>query len=325
MTITFLAPDGVAVTAQQERQAKAALFNGGAGRPLGGRSGLRVDTSSTVLVATTTTWTLKPCSAMIDPGASTHQGMYGWATDADVTGAVTAADATYDRKDIVYIQINDSSAGDGSGALTAPVGYLAGTPSATPVAPSLPARSFLLGTITVPKVGAGSPTVAVNPARFVAAGGILPVYSSAERDALTKYDGLAVRRMDLSRRPVETWDGSAWSLGDYYETSATVTSFSTGWSATAGYAPKVYRQGNRVFLEGAVTLGSGADWSSILTIPAGFRPSANAFLGANVSSTGAAAVELTIGSTGVIGSPDTYRTGSLASGNVLPVKGSWPV
>lgn len=210
MTITFLAPDGVAITAQQERQAQSAQYGGGAARPLGGRSGLRVDTSSTVLVATPTQWTLKPCSAMIDPGATFHQGMYGWATDADVTGAVTAADATYTRKDIVYVQVNDSSAGDGSGATTAPVLYLEGTPSATPVAPTLPARSFLLGTITVPQTGGGSPTVAVNPARFVTAGGILPVYSAAERDALNKHDGLTIRRMDLTGRPTETWNGADW-------------------------------------------------------------------------------------------------------------------
>jgi len=147
---------------------------------------------------------------MIDPGASTHQGMYGWSSDSNVTGSVTAADATYDRKDIVYIQVNDSSAGDGSGALSAPVLYLAGTASATPTAPSLPARSFLVGTITVPKAGGGSPTVLLNPAVYVAAGAPLPVFSQAERDALSKYDGLTVRRMDLIGRPTETWDGADW-------------------------------------------------------------------------------------------------------------------
>jgi len=210
MTIVYLQPDGVAIAAQAERQGSAAFHGGGAGRPLGGRSGFRVDTASTILTATSTTWTLVPCSAMLDPGASTHQGMYGWSTDANVTGSVTAADATYARKDIVYIQVNDSSAGDGSGATTAPVLYLAGTPSASPVAPTLPARSFLVGTITVPQSGGGSPTVVLNPARYVAAGGIQPVYSLAERDALTKYDMLAVRRGDIAERPIEVWDGATW-------------------------------------------------------------------------------------------------------------------
>jgi hypothetical protein len=213
MTIVFLQPDGVATTAQGERQARAALHGGGANRPLGGRSGFRVDTASNILTATSTTWTLVPCSAMLDPGHATHQGMYGWSTDANVTGAVTAADATYTRKDIVYIQINDSSAGDGSGATTAPVVYLAGTPSASPVAPTLPARSFLVGTITVPQSGGGSPTVVLNTARYATAGAPLPVYSQAERDALAAYDGLIVQRRDLTGRPLETYNGTAWGPG----------------------------------------------------------------------------------------------------------------
>lgn len=215
MTITLLAPDGVPITAQQERQAKASLNGGGFGRPLGGRSGLRVDTSSTVLVATTTTWTLKPCAAELDPGATFHQGMYGWASDSDVTGPITAADATYARKDIVYIQVNDSTAGDGSGATSAPVLYLAGTPSATPVAPDLPARSFLIGTINVPQAGGGSPTVTLNPARFVAAGGILPVSSAADRPT-SPYIGQQVCRLDRDGF-IQTYTGQNTSSGWEYK------------------------------------------------------------------------------------------------------------
>lgn len=211
MTITFTQPDGVPITAQGERQASAALFGGGAGRPLGGRSGFRVDTPSTILTASSTTWTLLPCSAQIDPGASTHQGMYGWASDQNITGDVDAADATYARKDIVYIQVNDSSAGDGSGALTAPVVYLAGTPSATPTAPALPARSFLVGTITVPQTGGGSPTVVLNPARFVAAGATLPVSSQTEQDALTQYPASQIIRTDDKYKEYVS-DGTTWKL-----------------------------------------------------------------------------------------------------------------
>lgn len=210
MTITYLAPDGVEITAQQFRQAQAATHGGGSGRRLGGRSGFRVDTPSNVLTATSTTWTLGPCAAMIDPGATTHQGMYGWSTDANATGSVNAADDTYARKDIVYIQVNDSSSGDGSGALTANVSYLAGPEDGTNAPPALPVRSFLVGTISVPIAGGGSPTVVLNPARYAAAGAPLPVYSATERDALDEYDGLTVQRRDLPGRPLETYDGAAW-------------------------------------------------------------------------------------------------------------------
>lgn len=211
MTITFLAPDGVPATAKQERQAKAAQHGGGANRRLGGRSGFRVDTPSNVLTATSTTWTLGPCAAMIDPGALTHQGMYGWSSDANETGTVTAADATNPRKDIVYIQINDDTAGDGSGLVTAEVEYVAGTPGVTPAAPALPARSFLVGTITVPQVGGGSPTVVRNPAVFVAAGGIQPVFSTADLATFTPYSGFTIRRMDLPGLPEYVHDGTAYN------------------------------------------------------------------------------------------------------------------
>lgn len=209
MTITFLAPDGVPVTAKQERQAKAPLNGGGAGRPLGGRSGFKVDTASDIFTVTSTTWTLKPCAAQLDPGASTGQGMYGWATDENVQGTKAPADDTLPRKDIAYIQVNDDTAGDSSGEVSAPVEYLEGVPSVDPQPPGLPERSFLVATITVPQVGGGSPTVVLNPARFVAAGSPQPVSSDAERDALDKYLNLQVIRKDKNGR-IETWNGTVW-------------------------------------------------------------------------------------------------------------------
>lgn len=227
MTISLVAADGLPIPAQQFRQAHAAMYGGGSGRPLGGRSGFRVDTPDDVLTVTATTWTLKPFAAMIDPGATTHQGMYGVSSDANETGPVDAADATYARKDILYIQINDSSAGDGTaGTPNADVLYLAGAATATPVAPELPLHSFLIGTIDVPKAGAGSPMVKLNKTRFVAAGAPLPVTLS-ERDALVKYDGLSVQRMDVKGRPTETWDAN---LGVWYGSVKPVTG--AGWALT---------------------------------------------------------------------------------------------
>lgn len=216
MTITCHPMDATsgspAYTAQNTRQALSALMGGGSGRALGARSGWRPGTPDSVVAVTSTTWTLHPCSAIIDPQASTTQGAYEWASDADITGSVTAADATNPRVDILYIQVNDSSSGDGSGALTAPVTYQAGTPAASPTAPTLPPRSFLVATISVPKTGAGSPTATLNHAFFAAAGAPLQVFTQAERDALTIYTGLAVERMDLGGA-IEVYDGTRWSFG----------------------------------------------------------------------------------------------------------------
>jgi hypothetical protein len=218
MTIYLLQPDGVSLSAGAHRRGRAALNGGGADRAVGGRSGFRVDTASDILKVNTTAWSLDACSAMIDPGASVNQGMYGWASDATITGTPTPPDSTLPRKDIYYIQVNDSSAGDGtSGTPNANVYYLAGTPNASPVAPALPPRSFLIGTVTVPQSGGGSPTVVLNPARFVAAGARLPISSATERSALTPYRGMEIQRLDLQQISaagvVEQWNGSAW---DHY-------------------------------------------------------------------------------------------------------------
>lgn len=335
MTITLLAPDGVAVTAMQERQARAAGHGGGSGRQLGGRSGFRVGTPSTALTATSTTWTLTPCAAMIDPGASTHQGMYGWATDQNVTGTVTAADATNPRKDIVYIQVNDSSAGDGSGAVSANVLYLAGTPGVTPSAPTLPARSFLVGTITVPQLNGGAPTVVRNPAVHVAAGAPLPV-DQAARDLLDKYDTLTVQRTDLPGRPFETWDGGKWNrfLPAINNGDATnLTSLYAGWTipfSTGNRRPRVWSpDGVTVHLSGVVQYVSGA--ANIITIPAPFAPNSSdglTYVGALVTSSGplnsspGQVIHLGIdaGALKIV-----YQGGSIAANSYVPLNGTWRI
>lgn len=275
MTISFWAADGVELGAARYRQSHAALYGAGASRRLGGRSGFRVDTPSNVLTASSTTWTLGPCAAMIDPAASTHQGMYGWSSDTNVTGAVTAADATYGRRDIVYIQVNDSSAGDGSGALSAPVLYLAGTPSATPVAPTLPARSFLVGTITVPQVGGGSPTVTLNPARFAAAGGVLPV-TDAEVAALPQVPGFTIA---YPNGMTATSDG--YTFVERTE-SVMLTPPDSGWSVVGGLVKTRTHGGlqqvtitarvTRTVSGGNFPIGPGFQTLLASFIPSGWRP-----------------------------------------------------
>jgi len=196
---------------------------------------------------------------MIDPGASTHQGMYGWASDANVTGTMRAANSTYSRKDIVYIQVNDSSAGDGSGAINANPVYAYGAEDGTNAAPTLPPRSFLVGTITVPIAGGGSPTVVRNPAVYVAAGAPLPVSSVAERDALTTYDGLTVRRMDLTSDPLQWWSATAnkWLSGNagipYVPIWTGVSDFGSGGSLTGTY----WVDGDRVTVRSKAMFGAG--------------------------------------------------------------------
>jgi hypothetical protein len=271
-----------AYSAKNARQAQAALYGNPTGRVFGTRSGWRVGTLSSIVSVTSTTWTLNPCACMIEPAASLYQGCYGWASDDVINGPMTAADGTNPRIDILYIQVNDSSAGDGSGGLSAPVSYLAGTPApaGTQVAPPLPPRSFLVATIAVPKLAAGSPTVTFNQTYFVAAGGVLPVMSATDFATLVPYPGMAVCRRDLPHAPIWTYDGAAWN-GDG---AAVPLILPGGYVAKgSGFAtPSVYRSGGRNWLMGAIStnvaslnITAGSTYIAA-TLPAGFAPAAGA-------------------------------------------------
>lgn len=165
MAITVLPIDASAgspaYTAQGFRQALSALVGlPPTGRPLGAVSGVRPGTpASTVFLsgASNFTWNVAAHSGVLDTETPTNAAPYLYATDGTDTGTVTAADATNPRIDIVYIQVNDTVQ-DGSGSRNGVVGYLAGTPAASPSAPATPARSIVLAQIAVPSVGGGNPS-----------------------------------------------------------------------------------------------------------------------------------------------------------------------
>ena len=80
----------------------------------------------------------------------TTQAMYNTLNDGSITLTVTTANATNPRIDAVYIGVQDAFYSGSTN--TAVAGIVAGTPSSSPVAPSIPANSLLLAYIAV---GAG--------------------------------------------------------------------------------------------------------------------------------------------------------------------------
>lgn len=164
MTITVFPVDAVSgaptYTGQMLRQAMSALAGSApGGRPLGASSGVRRGTPASTVTATSTVWTVKPHSGVLDVETPAGAGPYMYAIDANVTGSVTAANASNPRVDIVYVQLSDPAESDGSSTPGVAVLYLAGTAAATPTAPATPARSVVLAQINVPVSGGGSPTV----------------------------------------------------------------------------------------------------------------------------------------------------------------------
>ncbi|MCX4596080.1 hypothetical protein OG819_42465 [Streptomyces sp. NBC_01549] len=199
------------------------MFIMGNGSALGATSGVRPgDPGLTVTLAGTTI----NCSAGVAAVAYSGQGVYRAAFPSSVSpGTYTAAHATLNRIDLVYLRVWDNSV-DASGLNKADIVYLAGTPSASPVAPT-PAGTQIympLATISVLSVangGTASVSTAVRPST-VAPGGILPSPTAPS----SPYTGQFYDNgTDLLR-----WNGASWDT--YYKVPGAWTSYTPTWTAT---------------------------------------------------------------------------------------------
>jgi len=202
MPVDPWAIDGLAFSGLEARlvESLAVMGNGSA---LGAVSGVRPgDPGLTVTLAGTTI----NCSAGVAAVAYSGQGVYRCAFPSSVSpGTYTAAHATLNRIDLVYLRVWDNSV-DASGLNKADIVYLAGTPSSTPVAPT-PAGTQIylpLATITVLSVsngGTASVSTAIRP-YTVAPGGILP--------ATTAPTGLYVGQYYDNATGLLRWNGTNW-------------------------------------------------------------------------------------------------------------------
>lgn len=188
-----------------------ALIGAKSTRPLGAMSGVRPGTPTDTVAATSTTWTVKPHAGVIDGEAAAEAGAYWYAVDANVTGSVTAANATNPRKDIIWVRIDDPAESDGSSVPAAVVGYTAGTAAASPTPPATPARAMRLAIINVPASGGGSPTVTWDAPYAVGAGGIIPVRTTAERDTLAALGNTDARVWVDVAGALYSGDGTTWT------------------------------------------------------------------------------------------------------------------
>ncbi|MFF4489410.1 hypothetical protein ACFY0F_23425 [Streptomyces sp. NPDC001544] len=202
MPVDPWAIDTLAFTGLEARNVDAMLVMND-GTALGSRSGVRPgDPGLTVTLSGSTI----NVSAGVAAVAYAGQGVYRVAFPSSTSpGSLTAAHATLDRIDLVYLRVWDSSV-DASGLAKGDIAYLAGTASSTPVAPT-PAGTQIympLATITVPHTGAGSPSVstAVRPVT-VAPGGILPTSSAPSSPYTGQYYDNGT---DLLRYNGSSWD-----------------------------------------------------------------------------------------------------------------------
>lgn len=180
------------------------------GDPVGGKQGLRPMGGTAVVTLAASTITANLHSGLIAPGWASTTGTYMVALTASETHTLTPADASNPRKDIVIGRVYDHDE-SASGLRLYRSEYLAGVAGPSPSEPNVPQGAIRLATIDVPQSGGGSPAVTVNNPMTVAAGGLLPIRSQAERAALTTaYEGMSIYRMD--RDWWEYHDGALWRV-----------------------------------------------------------------------------------------------------------------
>lgn len=158
--------------------------------------------------------TVAPFLAWLDGGVSAPQGGYPVVSDTTVTLILAAGDPSQSRTDAIAVVVNDDPF-DGSGSIDADVLVVQGTPGAG--VPALPTNSLLVATATVPAglsegTGGLSSGNLTDKRTYIGTGGIIPVLSQAERDAMPITVGLAVYRMDTN--VLEVYGTGGWQTID---------------------------------------------------------------------------------------------------------------
>jgi hypothetical protein len=216
-----------AYNAQELRQLDSPLLMPGpASAPFSGRSGRQVNGSGLAVTVDPTgagSVTVSQGAGVIYDGSYAVQGAWRFATSGAKTVALAARPGSgTSRIDLVVARIYDSAlAGAGSVKelkieVVTGGGSFGGTVGATPTAPSLPPLSLLLSTLTVTSTSGAAISKTDTTAVTVAAGGILPVATTAEMNAL-KTAGIAYRGLVVDNAQtgvLHRYNGTDWKVLD---------------------------------------------------------------------------------------------------------------
>lgn len=179
------------------------------------RSGILAQATAVLVAARgDMSYDIGPCQAVICRTAS--EGVYTPTLTGTTNVPTIAAPATDSRWDLIYIKQNDMAKGDADNLAVA--GVVQGTAAASPTKPtgSLPAGALLLAEArifaTTTATNGGSNTVSQVWRHTAARGAPVSVRDETERAEITPGQGSKVNRLDLPGRPVETYDGSIWTL-----------------------------------------------------------------------------------------------------------------
>jgi hypothetical protein len=196
-------------------------------------------------------------------------GSYVVTNDASVTLSISAAHATLTRRDLIIAKVEDTffTGGVDAGSLAVVVG----TPSGSPVDPTVTGNYILLARVTVAPAVASITNAAITDLRqkTAALGGIIPVATTAERNALTAWRGRVVDNPETGF--LERYNGSAWrQLREVDDTGWVNITLNAAWAV--GSVTPAYRVKDGVCrLRGNATRASGST-ATVFTLPVGARP-----------------------------------------------------
>lgn len=238
------------------------LMPGPSTAPFSAKSGRRVNGAGLVVSVggSPEAWTVTPGAGVIYDNANATAGPWKFAIPASKSANLPARPGVgLSRVDLLVARIYDVDV-LGSGAREIKIEHVPGTPSASPSTPATPALSLVLATLNVPNAGAIS--VTQSTARVVAAGGILPVATTAERDALATagiaYSGLVVANAQAPGKRLERFDATAWTYdGKWADYTPALTGLAG--AATARWT----RIGDLITVQFKIT-ASGASTTTVL-------------------------------------------------------------
>jgi hypothetical protein len=165
--------------------------------------------------------TVSQGAGVIYDNAFAIQGAWRFATSGAKTVALAARPGSgTSRIDLVVARIYDTGGATPVKELKIEIvtggGSFGGTVGATPTAPSLPPLSIELARLTVTSTSGAAISKTDTTAVSVAAGGVLPVATTAEMDAL-KTAGIAYRGLVVDNAQtgsLHKYDGTNWKLLD---------------------------------------------------------------------------------------------------------------
>lgn len=286
--------NSVAYSAGDERLLDSALLMPGpASAPFSARSGRRVNGSGlqVSVAGSPEAWTVTPGPGVVYDTANASAGGWRFALRSAKSANLPARPGVgQSRIDYVIARIYDTDV-LGAGPREFKIEHVAGGPGSTPSPPDMSTRplSFILATLNVPNTGPIS--ITQSAARTAAAGGILPVATVAERDAL-KTDGTAYEGMYVdvaSTNSLDRYDGTNWISGNPgWETLI----LGNEWVPFGGpYAtPAIKMDGTKISLRGLIKSGATGGIANLFN--AAHRPLADEMFIVQ-SDVGSARVEVT--------------------------------